>query len=295
MALTEEQFQRDLQARYPEIWAVLNKPGVYQVVRQAIEENWPLNRLQVALEGTEYFKTTPDTTRQWDILLATDPATAKQRGDDFTNRVLAIAQQYGITLTPVQQWDIVTSGLQQGADDAWIKHSLLFGAAFSGIDSSGGTGVIAGTAQSVKQLASQYAVPISDEAARKWALGMADGVVTQDGLTAYMIEQAKSMFPGLAAALDRGITVRQYADPYLQIAGQNLGVDPNSLDLSDQKWATALNQVDAFTGERRSMNLEEWTRTIRTDPRYGYSLSQPGREAGSQLVEALGQKLGVVG
>lgn len=287
--MTEEELIAAIQTNYPTIWAIINRPGVYDVLRQAIENNWPPSRTQVALQGTEYYKTTSDTSRQWDALQATDPATAYQRNMEMTQRVAKIVAQTGAQLQGgPDQWAFVEQALRGDWNDAQIRYNLLT----RGTPSAGGeTG---NNAAAVYALASDYAVPLSDQAVLGFANQLTSGTITTDAVRGYMIEQAKSLYPGLVSALESGLTVRQYADPYIQIAAQDLGVNPHDITLTDTKWGRALNQVDPKTGSRVALSLDEWRRTIRTDPVYGFDTSQTGRQEASQLATLLGQRFGVL-
>jgi hypothetical protein len=110
-----------------------------------------------------------------------------------------------------------------------------------------------------------------------------------------MIEQAKSLFPGLTSALDQGVTVRQYAEPYLQIAQQELGTNINAISLTDPKWNAAVNQIDPKTGQRVSMNLSDWTSKIRSDSQYGYDTTEQARTRAAQLSTQLTNMMGAIG
>lgn len=291
--MTEEELDNAIRTNYPSVWSLINQPGVRDVLRQAIEGNWPSSRTQVMLQQTPYYTQTSDTQRQWDILLATDPATARQRGDAMTLQVLHAAQTLGIQLDPTQQWDMVTNALRNSWGAQEINHALLFGAAFTGLQTTG-QGDIAGAAANVKALASNYGVPLSDQSATQWALGIKDGVVTSDSLTAYFIEQAKSRFPSLSAALDSGVTVKQYIDPYIQDAQQQLGVNPNDVNINDPKWSVMLDGARDDKGNPVAMSRDQWVSTLRTDPRYGYDQTSQGQLAATQLATGLSQKFGLI-
>jgi hypothetical protein len=147
----------------------------------------------------------------------------------------------------------------------------------------------------VMGLADDYGVPLSMEQAGKWGYQLTGGIVDETALRGYMVEQAKSLFPGLSDALERGITVRQYADPYLQIAQRELGTDPNTVALTDSKWNAALNQIDPKTGARVSMSLHDWTSHIRSNAEYGYDKTDQARSRSAQFATQLEQMMGALG
>jgi hypothetical protein len=128
-----------------------------------------------------------------------------------------------------------------------------------------------------------------------WATKLASGAVDQAAITGYAQEQAKSLFPGLADAISRGVTVRQYADPYLQIANQELGINTSTVSLTDPKWMKAINTIDPKTGARTSMNLSDWTSLVRSDPTYGYDKTTQASSQAADFAGRLGQMMGATG
>jgi hypothetical protein len=83
-------------------------------------------------------------------------------------------------------------------------------------------------------------------------------------------------------------------DPYRQVAARTLGVDPNSLDLTDSKWMAALQSRDpADPTKVRPMTLQEWDRYLRTEDSYGFSRSQQGLADYGSFISKLGQTFGV--
>jgi hypothetical protein len=79
---------------------------------------------------------------------------------------------------------------------------------------------------------------------------------------------------------------------YLQIAQQELGVNPSDISLTDAKWMKALNQVDPKTGQRAAMSLDSWLSTIRSDAAYGYDKTSKARGDATTLAAQLQQRFG---
>ena len=149
-------------------------------------------------------------------------------------------------------------------------------------------------ADQLKQVASEYLVPISDQVIQQWGQNIASGQVDLNGFTSYMKEQAKSLFPGLTAAIDSGQTVKQYTDPYRQKAAQVLEINPDSIDFSQPQWEKALQQIDPKTGERVSMSLSDWGMELRSNPLYGYSKTQGAKTQAYDSVLNLATRLGAI-
>jgi hypothetical protein len=288
-----------IQTQYPDALPILAKPGVLKVYCDFLNSKqgtspWSDQQLQAALRGTEYYQSTDQTARTWDILQATDPASAAQKAAQAKQWVDDAQAATGIKLDTTG--GLASAGfafLAKATAEGWtqdqIKYQLI---AQAGGQANGGQ--IADATTQVKALAEQYGVPLSDQAAMHWGEQLTSGAIDQNAVKGYLVEQAKSLFPGLTAALDAGQTVAQYADPYKQIAAQNLNINPNDINWTDPKWQAALNQVDPKTGARVSMSLDQWQKTIRSDPTYGYDQTSQAQQSASQLTTQLAQRFGAI-
>ena len=152
-------------------------------------------------------------------------------------------------------------------------------------------GQAATTEQQIRQIAGQYLIPMSPQAMERWMEQIVRGEVDIAGFTAYVTEQAKSLFPGMAAALDRGVTVAQYTDPYRQIIAQELELNPDSIDLNSPKYRPVLDQIDA-KGNRASMTLTEAAEYVRKQPEWQKTSGANARAA--SLTETLLNTFGKV-
>lgn len=146
----------------------------------------------------------------------------------------------------------------------------------------------------LKALADQYFVPMADVTLTEWSKKVLSGEVPQAAFEQYVKEQAKSLFPSLSGAIDAGVTVAHYADPYKQIAAQTLEIAPDAVNFNDPKWGRALMQVNK-DGERTSMSLYDWTNLLKTDAAYGYDRTTQARSQAAQIADRINQTFGRVG
>lgn len=294
-----DELRAALQKDFPQYLALLDMPGIFGVFDQiytdlANGKPWTQAQIEYALEGTDYYKNTPKTERQWDVLRLTDPATANQMASEAADKLKLIAKNLGVELTPELEWTLVGDALRGQWSDSEIRQNFINAVKAGGsVIPATGVGNTQGARSQITQLAKQYGVTLGSQAIDQWALGLQDGSVTQDGLQAYLIEQAKSLYPGLAGALDSGITVRQYADPYVQLAVKELGINPNDFDLADPKWGAALQQVDA-QGNRTALTLQSWQSRLRSDPIYGYDMTTGARDQAAQFAGQIAQTFGAM-
>lgn len=261
-----------------------------KVVKPAIAGGWDEARIIAALRTTKWFRTSSDSARSWAILASADPATAKSRIAARTSTIADSAAQLGVKLDRSTLAKLTKNSLMLGWTDNEMRDHI---AAYWHYDAKTPTAGLAATSMdAMRKAAADYLVPVSDKTLAQWTQRVLSGDATADDFTEYAKGQAKSMFPSMAAEIDKGITVAQYADPYKQLASQTLGINAEDVNFMDPKWRTALDQVDPKTGQRSVMTLADWGTKIRTDSQYGYDQTSGARQSSAQLIQALGQKMG---
>ena len=292
-----------IQQQFAQYVPLLTKPGVFAVLGRAMQDGnsghpWTADRITAELQNTPYFRTTTAAGRAWDGLQATDPATAGQKATLVKQQIDDLQRQFGVVLDTTggfssPAFQFFTKAVQQGWTPDQIKYNLLA----SVNKTSYGSGELGNNAAQIKAMANDYGVPLSDKTVMGYATQLAQGAMTAASIKGYLITQAQSRFPGLAGPdgpLARGVTVRQVADPYLQIAQQELGTNTATVNLTDPKWMAALDTVDPKTGTHSSMSLSDWTRTVRSNPIYGYDSTIQAQTQVASLATQLMQKMGAI-
>jgi hypothetical protein len=246
---------------------------------------WSQAQMDSALQKTDWWKTTSDTKRQWIEKTSNDPASAQQQVSDKAATINSQLVQQGVRLDPSRVQDIATQALEFGWNDVETKAALdsELMRSPSVLASQVGT--------NYKALADQYGVGMSDERVQQWAAHSISGVRSDEEFRQYLVTQAKGMFQNNADVqkfLDDGGTTDQYFDPYKQDAATVLGVNPDSIHLSDPKWSAAINaqHLDASgkpIGQIGSMTRQEWIQKLKSDPQYGYSSTTNGINDGAAI------------
>ena len=268
--------------------AFLNDKELGPILKKASAEGWDNARLQGAIYKTRWYKTHADVTRAWDAKTKTDPASVK---NEIAAQIAQLSQQLratGLTIDPKRLSKLAVDSLRFGWNQAQVTAAL---GAEGKFDTSK-PGAAKTTLDSLRANAKQYMVPVSDAALNKWVKDVQLGNLTEQDFTTYLREQAKSLFPGLAAAIDRGVTVEQYADPYRQQAASILEVDPQAIDfMGDPKYSKALFQKDPKTGDNTSMSLADWGSYLRGLPEYGKTrqANQQAAAFGNALATTFGK------
>lgn len=284
--------------QYPQIFALLNQPDILalglQIVQARIDGHpWTSDQITAGLQATPWYQNTPQPARDWYIMLGTDPATATQLQGQRAQQILSWAHTNGLQMTQDEAGFIAGESLARGEDTSGWQRSIVSSPFYATLlQRSPGTQP-AGT--EVTAAARDMGVSLSPLTQLDWQTQIATGTTDINSFKAYLAEQAKSLYPSLAGFIDSGGTVRQYVDPYAQLASKELGMNPADFDLSDPKWSAPIQQIDPKTGDRTAMTLSQWQSTLRSDPKYGYDMTTGARDQAAQFATSLAQQFGALG
>ncbi len=283
-----------IRANYGYLATFLDIPEIRRVLLQAAQpgKEWSPEKLQGAVYATKWWKQTAETTRSWTALESTDPATARQRLTATQTQISALAKQSGVSLTAQQVADFALKVNKFGWTPEQVRSAV--GHQYKYDPKQAAAGQSATVMSQLKQVAADYLIPVSDPTLLKWTQDVLGGDIDLESFRAYAQQQAKSLFPGLAAAIDRGVTVAQYTNPYREVAARTLETDPEQIDLmSDPRFSQALFQTDPKTGEHRAMNLANWGTYLRGLPEY--RKTGAANEQAAQIGNQIGELFGKVG
>lgn len=274
-------------------WAAsfLDDPEIGPILRLAVgPPSWAPAKLLRELEKTKWWQARSRAQRNWDQGIATDPGTYKKSVEDQRENIKSVVSQLNGFLTEEQVTELATESLRS----EWTDRQTIAGVAGEMMKGSDNGDVRFGiTGRAVRQLSSQYAVPLSNQAADEWARKIATGEMLQTDYETFLRQQAKSLYPSLSADIDRGLTVSTIVDPYSQVAQSTLGVSSDQIDFANPRWNAALNFDDGKGSGRRMMTLFEWGEHLRKDERYGYDRTPNARTKAYSMVSDLGRMFGM--
>ncbi|HEY2332962.1 MAG TPA: M15 family metallopeptidase, partial [Acidimicrobiales bacterium] len=272
--------------------AFLDMPVVGDILRQSVgdpldpTDDWTPERLQAALQGTDWWKTTQESARLFDAKMINDPATQNSEIQSEMAKIQDRANQGGYSINPGHLHDLAVTALRLNMSDLQIDHAI---GAESLREGSLGTST---THQTVRQTASSYGVPLSNDAVDNWTNQIATGAATTEDLRQILVAQAKGLYPAFSDGLDRGLTVNTLASPYIQNAVDNLGIDANSISFADPKWNGALTGIDPKTGAKNVLSLDQFQQKIRSDPNFGWQNTAGARAQTYAFAAQLGKAFG---
>jgi hypothetical protein len=266
-------------------WAAfLDIPELRSLFLKAVREKWDPTRLFGELTRQPWWKTHAEAQRAFIAEEKTDPASARAKIQARTQQIVAEASRLGFSVAPGRLASIARASLYNAWSDEQLRSALAGEFTLAAVSKTGGSPPVA----TVRFLASQYASAMPDTDVQQWARQLIAGTATEDTLRAWLVEQAKHKFPALAAALDSGMTVRQYAGEYVGLAQRRLGLSEDQINLADPKWQALLHRVDE-TGKPHALTLFEADREIMTNGLYGYDRSPDARANAASLVSSLRQ------
>jgi hypothetical protein len=144
----------------------------------------------------------------------------------------------------------------------------------------------------VKKLAAQNGVMLSDSAATAYANSIVSGAVSQDTVFSTIRESAANAFPSMADKIKQGIDLQTLADPYIQSMSNILEVPDTAIDLFDPKIRGALS----FTlpdGKVGTKSIYDFEKELRQDPRWQYTKN--AREQASSVATTVLKDFGFMG
>lgn len=281
-------------AEYGWAAAFLDHREIGPLLQQAAEQGWTMQKLQTELRQTDWWQNTTAAQRDWDSLSALDPAEAAKQVDQTSAGLQSRADQLGANLTTDQLDELAARILRNGwtgeADQSTVTQLIVREALRSDQQTGIRDGILG---QELRTQAADMAIPVGGQALDRWIRQIAKGKATVEDYSNYLRDQAKGLYGALADDIDRGLTVKTLADPYLQTAANILGTTAEQMDLTKGKWNKALNFVDD-SGKRRTMTLAEWENELRTNDAYGYLETEEAQAKAYSLAETIKNMFGKV-
>jgi hypothetical protein len=267
-------------------------PEIKTLVAKATAGGWEMDKFLDALKVTKWWKARSDAQRRYDVMVYENPGEVVGAVQEKARAISRMLVTMGMTLSMKVVTEIARAAVRSGLSDAELRY--MVGTKYS---HGGNIGLIGQSRADLTKLYADYGVSMSAQGMNNAIETILQGVRTVDDYRSNAIEAAKGLYQGAADQLNQGFTLRQVLDPYISMAAQELGISSSAVDITEGMWsAPAQYRGDkpVSATPQRMMTMDEWTKTIRTDTRYGFDKSQNGQRAASvlanQLMEAFGAK-----
>jgi hypothetical protein len=266
-------------------------PEMVDFVKRAIDGNWDAAQFNQQLQETQFGKDRTAAQEAFDIAINGPEANDLQKKvDDKSKTISKQALAAGVQLTPDQinsfAREAVRSDLADNDVLSFISSNYQTPTA-SGQQPAGGAS--SSIYEGVSNAARSYGLTMTDSSLQQMVRdGLNQGTNWQswlEGQKNVFREQAKLLYPTIADKLDR-FTFTDLVDPYMNTASQLLGINKENMNPLDPTWSGALN------GPKGPLSNDEWVRTLKTDPKFGWDKTTAARQQfaslGDQLLNAFG-------
>lgn len=122
-------------------------------------------------------------------------------------------------------------------------------------------------AAALRARARRYGLNLTDSQVEGYVQSVLSGSMSDQQVTDSFRNQAKSLYPSIAAQLDAG-DLESGVQAYKSEAARILGIDPTQVDFTNDKYKALLTYRDPDSKENRLMNTTEWGNYLRTLPEW---------------------------
>jgi hypothetical protein len=280
------------QARYGFMAVFIDHPELGPLLQKAAEGGWTRETFQGQLYQTNWWKHTAEATREFALLQSSDPATAQARIEQKFQMLRMMVKQSGFDISDSAIRQVATASQLLGLEDAIAQRALFAQARY---DKAGGTRQVGGTAgnqiANIKARAAAYGVNIGEGRAFEYSRRIAMGELTPEGIEADLRNLAKSKWIYLKDDIDRGNTVADILDPYVQQFAQLMEVSPNSVDFNQTNFRRFVEGREEGKAARL-LSLEESAQKVRTTNAWQQTRQAQAQAAG--FAETIARTFGSV-
>ncbi len=235
------------------------------IFSQAVDGDWSVDKFQAKLHETNFWKKNSQTARLAIQMKTTDPATWAAKMNANKALIGDLASKVGAAVPDSMLPKLAEDMEMNGMDESMLRDVLAGYIDFSK------NGTLKGEAgmheYSMRQYADSMGVDMSDQSIKNYAQMMVKGMSTPQDFKNFINEQAMSAYPGFSEQIKAGQSMKNIANPYIQMMAQNLELSPNTISLKDPTIMAAMNGVGE-DGKPSGMTLNDFEGLLRGDPRW---------------------------
>jgi len=287
-----EDWEKAAEEQYGAYWAIFKyNPELKQILLDATMNDWSDDKFRAALEQTDWWKTTTQSARQFDMEEATDPATVQTKIDNRAAELQQIARTQGVTLAEQTASQIARDSLRGG----WNYQTYSTAVTSEAVKSTAGLSQLrAGKiGQDIREMAASYGISLSDTEINSYVNKFAVGEESNVSFEGKMREYAKVLYPAISNQIDAGSTFTDIVAPYRSKAAAILELEPDQIDFMDSKYLAAVTKTND-KGEQSMMSAREWEQELRTNRQFGYEFTQQAQSSAYSVADEIANLFGRV-
>lgn len=277
----------ELASEYGFAYSFLNSiPELKTLFGKMVNETWTKERFGAELRNTKWWQENSETQRQVQNMKKTDPATYEAQLAAAKIQVQQLSAEIGAVIPPAKLGKIAAQVLETGADENILRDTLGKYVNFQKGTLRGEAGAYANSA---KKFAYEMGITLDDQTVKNQAALIGRKLATESDFKNQIVQQAVSAYPGYRQQLEAGQTMKDVANPYIQVMAQELDLNPDSITLNDPLIKQALNGVNS-DGKPTGMDQTTFLGRLRNDPRWGSTKSAQDRvmNVGLDVLKSMG-------
>ena len=261
---------------------------IKSLVIEATLNGWTDKKFKAKLIETNWYKTTKDTARKFDIEEQLDPQTIKDKINDQALAIQNAALEKGARLSNESAQDLARNALRLGWSALTLSNAIgaeIFKTTPTTELSRGYIG------QTARSKANQYGIRMSDSSILSWTEKIMTGKESDQTFEDWLMSQARTLYPALASGFDRGLSFSDMTDPYAEQAATLLEIPASSIDFADPKFAAAFTSKDK-DGNQTQMTYGDWMDYLKTNPEFGWEYTDNAKNSALDLVGRVSRLFG---
>jgi hypothetical protein len=261
-----------------------------------------VDKFNIALQKTGWYKDNGSQGLAAATVKYSQPRTWEESVANRSKDIAATATSLGYKLDPLTIGKLAEASLYQAYDSAVFNSNagqLALQSKIAQAARAEKIGVTAGTGLTNTQTLKTYLQDMGGGFSDQWITDAVNNIndpSTQTDINTYkdMIkQQAMTKYSGFAGLIDKGVTIKQIADPYVQSMANILEIDPTAIDYTkDSTIKKALGTTMNADGTTSPMPLWQYEQSLKQDPRWAFTNN--AREDVNGMLHQIGKDFGFV-
>lgn len=278
----------ELAERYGMSYAFFkSQPELMKLLKEATSKQLDEKRFAARLKNTKWWRTNSKTAREFQVLSKTDPATAKAQISAQRVMLQQAAVKMGAILTNKQLDKAAKDSVAYGWNEAQLQNFL--GSYIKFTENHSLLGMAGTAAKEITSMAYDNGVRLSEQAVKNYAQYVVKGLSSMQDVQNLIKSQAEGAYPAFAEQIAAGASVRDVAEPYVQMMAAELNLPDTDIDMDDPKIKAALGRRDK-EGKPAPVSLTDFQQQLRDDPRWAKTTNTANQAmtVGRQVLKDLG-------
>jgi NlpC/P60 family protein len=242
-----------------------SQPELMKKLTEATKGQWTADRFTAELKNTKWWKDNSESMRQAQVMARTDPATYRANLAAAEAAASKAAVQMGAVLSIKQLQKLAKNMVTFQWNDAQVANYMGQYVKFNEDHVLGGQAGAA--AQAIEKYSYDNGIPSSDETNKTQAAYLMRGLTSMEKIQDSIRQQAIGAYPAFADQIAAGATVKDVAQPYIQMVADELGLPDTDVDVWHPKVRAAIQGKDA-AGAPAAMSLTDFRTALRDDPQW---------------------------